>query len=264
MTNNGKILVLIRYSIAAEFNKAGTDIFAPEYFDNRFENFKAIALKSLQEQTDKDFKCFLYHSNAMPKNLKQKFFELERENPFLRNIFQDGTEIRLPAGVASNKDTVMTIRLDNDDGLPKNFIARHRTFCSPDLDGVFITVPSITSLKRTKKGFALKKRDYISNSMGLAFICKEGGVKNVFDTRDHDIVRFSAPLLKLPGIGGLQIINGSNVFNHISVDLVGGGKWRKISPEKLFDALCDFGYPEFDFGFMRVVKKKSWWNILGS
>jgi len=248
-----KILFLIRYSVRAKFNKNGQNMFAPDYFEYRFANFSAITLKSLQNQTDRDFQCFLYHSSEMPENLKRRFLALENENPFLKNIFQKGSTIDVPRAAVTGARVIMTIRIDNDDGLPRDFVARLRPYCDEKFHGMAISVPSIVSLKKNECGMlSVKNRDYISNSIGLAYVGKDAS-KNIFDIADHTKVRFSVPLVLVPGAGGLQIINYENVCNHISAESV--GKWKILSENKTKRVLRKLNYPDFDFEFLHPERK---------
>jgi len=136
---NVPIVGFIRYSCRASF--ARSDFFHSEYLDYRLGIFKDVTLKSFQEQTDTDFVIFLLHSESLPQKYKDIFQELERNNAFLRAIYIPDSELEGDAyrsAVEGSKKHVkplngmsINFRIDNDDAVHSDFIARLKYFLKP-------------------------------------------------------------------------------------------------------------------------------------
>lgn len=261
-----EIIVLIRYSLKVNYGRDNPNVFSPEYFNYRFRIFREITLKSLISQTDKDFRCVLYHSSEMPLDYKQKFLDLEKEFPFLKSVWQDDAKIFYPY---ATKPIVMSIRIDNDDAIPMDFVERFRPFCNQNFKDMVICVPKIVICKRASdQVYEVRKEYYGSNSIGMAYISDNS--KNVFELGNHTEVNNKLPLISLPGVGGMMLLNGDNVMNHdlhkkedsFNHILNGFPKYsfmlekQEVLQKELREFLKLQKYPDMDLSILR--EEKTW------
>lgn len=64
----------------------------------------------------------------MPKDKKEIFYAIEKQYSFVRNVFLDDAKIELPDDI--KRQRLMTFRIDNDDGMPIDFVSRLKIFLS--------------------------------------------------------------------------------------------------------------------------------------
>ncbi len=185
----------IRYSCRASFNRGG-GVFESKYLKYRLNIFENVTLKSFQNQSDTDFHLLLLHSVNLPDEYKQKFSVLEQENSFLHNVYIADSEIEGKAyidAVQSSIDYVqfennvaINFRIDNDDGLPCDYIARLKTCLKEDFADFAICIPRVSIIQRVGKDKYLKQEKYYpSNSMGLAYVTHKNDYKTIMTLGDH-------------------------------------------------------------------------------
>jgi len=264
--NTSPILGYIRYSCWRGYDI--NDFFDPEYLDYRLNIFKNITLKSLQQQTDKDFNVLILHSPKLPQNYKNIFKELENENPFLHNIYVPDTElyeqdyIDGPAGsinfIQFCNDISINFRIDNDDALPCDFISKLKLFLKPEFSGYFISIPQVSIIQRTHKDKFLKQEKYYpSNSMGLAFVTDKNTYKTLMSLGDHGKINQNFPVILLPGRGGIQTINGKNVMNSLYFGFI-----PAFNSASLSEFLKNNNYADFNFNCLNVKKRRLLLDII--
>lgn len=66
--------------------------------------------------------------SKMPKDKKEIFYAIEKLYSFVRNVFLDDAKIELPDDI--KRQRLMTFRIDNDDGMPIDFVSRLKIFLS--------------------------------------------------------------------------------------------------------------------------------------
>lgn len=221
------VVGFVRYSQTITFgqNTQARNVFEPEYFEYRYRIFTEITLRSFQAQTDPDFVLLLLHSVSMPKQYRDRFEALEKQNPFLHNIFVENDAASFRAAVKSSIDFVsfqngvaVTFRIDNDDALQNNFIETLRFYNKMDFAGSALSMPTVSIIKRVgDQSYLLEERDYPSNSIGLAYVCSEETFQTVLEVAEHDRMNENHPLILLPQStsGGLMTVNGENAVNSI-------------------------------------------------
>lgn len=243
------MLVLIRYSLEKPFSDlpyAPVDVFEADYFYYRFNIFKEITLKSLCNQTYKGFKTLIYHSDKMPNEFKKLFIDIEKEYPFVRNIFQSGTKITIPKEF--EKDIMLTVRLDNDNGLPKDIMQKLSSYEKSFFIRISIIFPNTIAIQRNNdNNFYIEERFYPQSPMAMAYV-SDTSDKNVFDLGNHAKVYEKYPTLMLPGTGGLMTINGENCANNLK-------KHDIINKANLYEKIRGLNYPKFDFECLRKIPK---------
>jgi len=256
-----KINGLVRFSL---MNLLGNhDVFAPEYFEYRLNLFIKITLRSLQEQTDKGFNVFLYHSDQMPGKYRKIFDKLEKENNFLHNIYQKGVDIVAPPQDALDfsDGACVTFRVDNDDGLPRDFIARIRKYANKEFAGMAISIPEIIKVRRVAKcAFRAERKNYIANSIGLAYVSGPDQFKTIWDMGSHVRVRNKNEMILVPGLGGLMTISGNNIGNTIyknkseRLDFCAASKLMVDNNHADYDFDCLSVLPDWKYSVVRLMR----------
>jgi hypothetical protein len=259
------IIGFIRYSCRANFSRG--DFFNPKNMDYRLGIFKNVTLKSFQEQTDKDFNILLLHSENLPQKYKDIFRELEVNNLFLHNIYIPDSELEGKdyinavngsiAYVNFCNDASINFRIDNDDAVPLNFIARLKSFLKPEFIDYVISMPQITIIQRTHKDTFLKQERYFpSNSMGLAYVAGKNAYKTIMTLGDHGRVNQKHPMVLLVGRGGIQTINGNNIMNSLYF-----GPVPSFTGNTLRTFLSENNYSDHDFKCLRICKRHQILNL---
>jgi hypothetical protein len=236
-----------------------------EYFSYRFNIFKNVTLRSLQEQTDKDFQVFILHSVDLPQECRQKFSDLEKSNPFLHNVYmQNNWEDFIDKVMSSRKyvrfinEVSVNFRLDNDDALPRNFISRLRKFLRPEFAGYCVSIPRISIVQRVSlKKFLIKDNYAPANSMGLAYVTTKQNYQTIMQLAAHSELYQKYPLILILGQGGLQTINGNNLQNTL-----GFGCISAYSVSKLKDFFGANNYPLLDLQCLKVRKRRQWLEFM--
>lgn len=243
------MLGLIRYSVEKPFKSLlnlPDDIFQPDYFNYRFNIFKEITLKSLYWQIYKDFKVLIYHSDKMPQELRKLFVDIEQQHPFIRNIFQPGARIEVPKEFMD--DALLTFRLDNDDGLPRDITQKLSAYENKAYAGVNIVFPETIAVQKANDDeFFIEDLYYVKSPMAMAYVAKASD-ENICLLGDHTKIYKNFPTLMLPGAGGLMTINGENCANHLKKHYI-------INRCDLQSKLKELNYPEFDFDCLRSIIK---------
>lgn len=254
------VIGFVRYSQKIDFDGI-RDMFEPEYFEYRFQIFKDITLKSFQSQTNKNFLLLIIHSENIPAHYKERFFELERDNIFLKNIFIADTAEAFEKALKNSlhylnfqNGAAVTFRIDNDDAIPNNFIENLCLFLNSAFVGSCINLPNVLIVKRAQTDQYLVERRYFpSNSMGLAYVTCENNFKTIFDVNQHHLINENNNLILLPKHSGMpiQTINGENASNYIiDIDSV------KFTEKQLQEFLKDNNYDEINLKCLKILSNK--------
>lgn len=219
------VVGFVRYSQFINFGERERNMFEPEYFEYRFDIFKSVTLKSFQQQTDMNFVLLLLHSENMPDHLKRRFFELEKANSFLYNIFVKDTDESFNQSLAKSIDYIsfdeeiaITFRIDNDDAVQNDFIQKLGDFVKSSFVGYVISMPMVSIVKRIlNQSFIVEERYYPSNSIGLAYVTDRDNYKTVMEVGQHHLINEDNPIILLAQNRAivLQTINGENAANLI-------------------------------------------------
>ena len=257
--NTSSVIGFIRYSCRASFTRS--DFFRPEYLDYRLNIFRNITLKSFQEQTDRGFNILLLHSENLPQKYKDIFCDIEKNNPFLHNIYIPDSELegkdyidaveRSIEYVNFCNDVSINFRIDNDDAVPRDFISRLKYFLKPEFIDYAISMPHISIIQRSHKNKFLKQEKYFpSNSIGLAYVTGKNDYKTIMTLGDHGKVNKNHPMVLLPGSGGIQTINGKNIMNSLY-----SGYVPSFDKDTLRVFLENNNYSDHDFSCLNICKR---------
>lgn len=215
--------------------------------------FKGITLKSLNQQSCKDFVLLVYHSDKMPDDKKNIFADLEKEFPFMRNVYVSGAKMELPPDFQQNR--VLTFRIDNDDGVPSDFIKKLAEIYSDNsgfYDDVALTIPRIRKIAHISEDFYQTDHSiFASNTIGLAYLSVNGA--NIMNCGNHRLVPYHYKTLYLEGTGGLQIIHGTNVANGFKKVYDKKSQLLRLNIKEMKDLLQSEGYPDLDIEHLPIL-----------
>ena len=254
-----KIIGMCRYSVKSAFAKDHPDkifsVYEEPYFSERLDLFQSITLKSFDAQTYKDFVLLVYHSDEMPKDKVEIFKDIEKQHPYIRNVFVPSGKMRLPDDLQD--DRILTFRIDNDDAMPRDFISklscyiynREDSYC----DNVAFTIPKMRKIARIGETlYQTQDCIFISNSMGLAY-CSTGG-ETIMDCGNHTKVPYNYRIQCLDGMGGLQTIHGSNVANHFGKHHYKESGIKVLTESEMQELLTSEGFPRLDIQNIPLLK----------
>lgn len=250
---------MTRYSVAALFAKDHPDknfsVYEEPYFSERLSMFRGITLASFKAQTNKDFILLVYHSDKMPVDKRKIFTELEKEFPFIRNVFISDAKLQLSADLQQNR--IMTFRIDNDDGVSENFIEKLSEIYNRQdnfFDNVMVTIPKIRKLARLSENkFQTDESIFISHAIGQAYLSTNG--ETIMDLGNHRLVPYVRPAFCLEGNGGLQIIHGTNVANGFKKIYYKKSALQMLNYEQTKELLDSEGYKNIDLNSMPAISE---------
>lgn len=262
------IVGFVRYSqkIAFGSNKVARDVFEPSYFEYRFNIFKNVTLKSFQQQSNTDFVLLLLHSENMPAVYKERFSQLEGNNPFLFNVFVKDTQESFDNALSDSlnfslakNETIVTFRVDNDDAVPSDFILNLSRFSNPQFIGHCISSPALYGLQHIALDTYMVEELYFpANAVGLAYVTHSSDYKTILELGDHDLVNNRNNLILLPKSenGVIMTINGQNEINKI--DKL---RARIFNEADLQEYLKEKGFCNFDLNCLDILKVESKFSL---
>jgi hypothetical protein len=258
------VVGFVRYSQRVTFGISDKekDMFDADYFDYRFDIFRRITLRSLQQQTDANFILVLLHSVSMPSQCRDRLIELENTNSFLYNIFINDTKdswmeaLKTSAKYVSFENNVaITFRIDNDDAVQTDFIRQLGKFLDSSYVGFAISMPHLCISRRiSDASFMVEERNYPSNSIGLAYVTSRNKYETVMELGDHRYIYKDTPIVHLAGdaTGGLMTINGENAANRMRSSNV-----KFFTAEEVDNYLSARGFDGLDLDCLRIVPLES-------
>ena len=250
------IIGMIRYAIPNAFAKNNSrnllQLYEEPYFSDRFKIFCNITLESFKNQTEKNFILLVYHTNMIPNDKKTLFDNLEKQYPFIRNVYVDNQEMYIPEDLKT--PDLFTFRIDNDDGIVNNFIEnlqKTKDAHKNEFSNFAINIPLMRQIMRVDQdNYATSIVNYVSNSMGLAYFGNDG--RTIFDIGQHTEVYKLVKTFFIDGNGGLQIINGYNAANKFTKTHVLYGNSKFIN-----NIMLKEGYASMDLSCLSIIKQKN-------
>lgn len=250
------IIGMIRYAIPNAFAKNNSrnllQLYEEPYFSDRFKIFCNITLESFKNQTEKNFILLVYHTNMIPNDKKTLFDNLEKQYPFIRNVYIDNQEMYIPEDLKTPE--LFTFRIDNDDGIVNNFIEnlqKTKDAHKNEFSNFAINIPLMRQIMRVdQNNYATSIVNYVSNSMGLAYFGNDG--RTIFDIGQHTEVYKLVKTFFIDGNGGLQIINGYNAANKFTKSQYFVGNNDSINK-----ILSKEGYINVDLSCLPIIKNNS-------
>ena len=253
------IIGMIRYAIPNSFmntnnSRSLIQLYEEPYFSDRFNIFQNITLPSFTQQTNKNFVLCVYHTNLIPSDKKVLFNKLEKQYPFLRNIYTEN-KIYLPDDLKQSQ--MLTFRIDNDDGIALDFIEKLQQIKNTvgnKTSNFAISIPHMRKIARIDSFlYQTLETDFISNSMGLAYLGNDG--RTVMNLGNHTKIAYSTPMLQVAGNGGLQVINGYNVANEFKKVYQNQSDITILNQKDMQNLLIKNGYAKMDLSCLPIINK---------
>ena len=253
------IIGMVRYAIPNSFmntnnSRSLVQLYEEPYFSDRFNIFCNITLKSFAAQTNQNFVLCVYHTNLIPDDKKVLFDNLAKQYLFLRNVYTDGAMF-IPDDL--KEPTMLTFRIDNDDGMAIDFIEKMQQIkdsYNGKSTNFAISLPHMRKIGRISENqYKTIATDFVSNSMGLAYLGSDG--RTVMNLGNHRLVPYSTPMLLVEGNGGLQVINGYNVANGFNKRYQNQTEDVILDKNSMEKFLYDDGYANIDLSCLPIIKQ---------
>ncbi|RBP52938.1 glycosyltransferase [Arenicella xantha] len=109
---------------------------SPNWLENRFELFETYCLPSVMQQSNADFKWFIYFDRDTPEPFRTrvKQYEIQYRQITIfwgKNIPLADIQKQIFERAPEHKEYLLTTRLDNDDALNKDFVSKLQTAAAP-------------------------------------------------------------------------------------------------------------------------------------
>jgi hypothetical protein len=212
--------VITRFNIASEGREAAIRNSAG-WLDRRFDLFETYCLPSMAAQTVKAFRWLVYFDEATPTPYYERIVRarqsLDFEPRFVGPFGQALVAQDVAQRTAPNADFILTSRLDNDDAVAKDFIARIQNEASRTPVGCVLNF---------RNGLALQDgRIYTAADTSNPFttLIEAGGqpAQTIWAARHHELGNKWTVRQVHGHPAWLQVVHSENVSNRIKGARVG-------------------------------------------
>lgn len=161
--SKNEIIGVLRFSYPAKegFAVSGLDeealekhLYAPERIATRFRYLETITLPSLAAQTDQDFRCVLLAGATLPFRHRKRLRTLEEQYPFLKVCVMERMGALAAAkrsfrrGITGDPTHVTGFRIDDDDAVATDYIARTRDHADRLIGAGMAERPTVVAFSR--------------------------------------------------------------------------------------------------------------------
>ena len=179
-------------------------LYGAERMEIRFGLFETLFLPSIQAQTDQDFRLIILSSDCMPDVYKERLTRICAPVPQIELLFatgeQLGPELRpYTMAQAEAGRPLLQFRIDDDDALSANYIARLRQWAPQMRHESILTLPFGLMLFHGPQGPKLHPMYRNLTGAGFAYMTHGRSRKNVFAFAHLNAGR-RFPFLSDPGI----------------------------------------------------------------
>lgn len=210
-------------------------LYAPERLEERFRLFETICLPSVIGQTDQDFELHVVVGECFPEAYLERLLALTEDLPNVAVSMQPPDNHRrqmirvLNAAREDPGEPCLQFRLDDDDAMAVNFVARLRQ-AAHDLEPVWQNYPLTTidfnrgyiySAGPNGLSITPDREAYAALSLGVVV---PGGSDRTIMHQGHHVLWKETPTLTFPD--GDMYMRGHNGFN----DSRSKGRGKKVSP----------------------------------
>ena len=213
----------------------------PGWLAERFDLFERYCLPTLAAQTGKDYRWIIYFDDGTPEPFRARIEACRRVcdfHPYFTPLFpgeQWAISTRAVLEAAGQAAPwLLTTRLDNDDGLAVDFVAR--------LQAAVVEGPPRRAAFNLTNGYVFDgRRAYAHAHPSNAFVSllEPWAEARTVAATVHMHLAAEAPITQVGGPGAwLQVVHGGNVSNKI--------RGRRVPPSELagrFPAALDLGAP---------------------
>ncbi|MEN9290060.1 MAG: hypothetical protein RL764_2045 [Pseudomonadota bacterium] len=206
-------IILTRFNVPTKGREA--DVRARNgWLERRFQLFDQYCLPSVSAQTVRDFRWIIYFDRATPALFRAQIRAMQGQFPFLALFREDLPLEDVVADVRSvlppGTQRVLTTRLDNDDALARDFVARLQQAARVRPIGTALNFPEGFAWR---DGWVFGARD---ESSPFASALEPADHFETIWARPHALLAEKFRLAQLAGgPAWLQVIHGDNVTNRI-------------------------------------------------
>lgn len=158
-----ELIGVLRFSYPAKegFAVSGLDedaleahLYDAERLETRFRYLETITLPSLAAQTDPDFRCVLLSGSTLPMRHRKRLRGLEERYAFLKVCFMERMGALAAAkrsfrrGITGDPTHITGFRIDDDDAVATDYIARTREISDRLLDAGLAERPTVVAFSR--------------------------------------------------------------------------------------------------------------------
>lgn len=220
-------LILTRFNVPSPGKEAAIRG-KKDWLNDRFKLFENYCLPSIQEQSKKDFRWIIYFDDQTPQEFKDRVANYDC--PQMRPVYVDRWHtdvIRAAINTElakSDAKYLLTSRLDNDDGLNRDFVKTLQKEVNLDRTGFYIFPNGLTFTGQ----YAYCHRDP-SNAFA-AYLEPIKDYETVWSKPHHEIGSTSDTNLIDLEYAWLQVIHESNVSNRVRGHLLQSSSWQPHYP----------------------------------
>lgn len=223
-----KFYILTRFSILDhkakhwEYTKHNDDansykkkLFSEERLSGKFNMFEKITLPSINNQTYKNYEWHIYTSPHLPDKYKKRLINITKNNNKIKIFYVNSmNEMKNKTdSFFKNKENYATLRLDDDDGLNKNFLLNLLKY--KDKNGNIISCPNGKKYKIDNNSNIILGENYYQKNIAIGLTAIN---KNIYDcgshqdiNKDHNVIYDNMVDAYLLGTGNSTDTN--RIFN---------------------------------------------------
>ncbi|MGX7668340.1 glycosyltransferase [Flavobacterium pedocola] len=202
------------------------------WMDERMNLFETYCLPSVTGQTNKNFEWLLFFDSSTSEQYRNRIVEITKDHKNIKLFFIDGMPkfsssiLDYIAKNASDKEYLITSRIDNDDCIHKNYIdAIQKMFNRQE----FLAIDIINGYTlQVEPNFILGKKDHIFNPF-ISLIERNENPKTVWHY-SHNMWKKEPRIVHTTGKRlWLSIIHGKNKVNEF--DGYGNINWNDLNAD---------------------------------
>jgi len=183
---------------ASDFDEYLSEILSIERLRTRIELFKSLTIPSIQGQVSSNEIDFKIHiivatSDLMPKEIKLELELIANDQTNIKILYVPHTQplfMKMTNEYILNTSRqgarLVTIRIDDDDGLSLNYLASTIPYINFCKDNFCLSFTSGFVVEYKNKVFLdARKYTFPRIALGLAYICTRDSYKNIYELGSH-------------------------------------------------------------------------------
>lgn len=163
MSFNSQIIGVMRFSYPATegfsvsqmpLAELEAHLYEPQRLEKRFAYLETITLPSLAGQTDPDFRLVILSGDNLPLRFKKRLRDLAEKYPFVKCVFLPAmgalgaAKRAFRRGIRSGATHVTGFRIDDDDAVARDYIARTRKIADTVIGAGLADRPYVVAFSR--------------------------------------------------------------------------------------------------------------------
>lgn len=216
----------VRHFIITRFNLRGMEdtpssakMIDAAYLGQRLELFERFCLPTVRSQTEQDFKWLVLFADETPEAVKARVATYAADWPNLVPVYLPrGSSSVGPLVVAPYLDEspqiLLTTRLDNDDGLARDYVAKVRRHARSN-ERLVLQFPMGYVWHRDRIYLDRQEHNAFTTLVEPLPQGREGGFNTIYKGSHSDIARLGRIVDVDDEPSWLQVIHDSNVENYV-------------------------------------------------